>query len=104
MESPSRRSAIPVSTTPTRLRINRTLSKSNDGNLNGPPPLNDLEMFTMLEENIALKEDKESLTRKNNDRKLYIQGIVIYFASSWFPLPISASKKYTNRKGKQQND
>lgn len=64
METTLRRSAIPVSTTPAKLRINRALSKSNDGNLNGPP-MSDLDMFTMLEENIALKEDKESLATRN---------------------------------------
>lgn len=64
METTLRRSAIPVSTTPAKLRINRALSKSNDGNLNGPP-MSDLDVFTMLEENIALKEDKESLATRN---------------------------------------
>lgn len=59
-----KRSSIPISKTPSRQRMHRSLSKSNDGNLNSTSPT-ELDMFTMLEENIALKEIKETLIYKN---------------------------------------
>ena len=65
--SQQRRSGIPISKTPNKLRINRAISKSNDGNLNGDPS-SELDTFTLLEENISLKEASDLLVKKNVDR------------------------------------
>lgn len=75
MESPVRRSAIPVSkSTPARRLMSRSMSKSNENLLldSGSDPVHeDLRTFTLLEENIALKETRDSLINKNVDRKLF---------------------------------
>lgn len=74
MESPVRRSAIPVSTSsPARRQMSRSMSKSKDSLLDSADPVNEeLRTFTLLEENIALKETRDSLVNKNVDRKIFI--------------------------------
>lgn len=66
MESPNRPSGIPISkVTPNKLRFNKSFSKSNDGNLNSNScDLNELDTFTLLEENSSLKDQKQSLIDK----------------------------------------
>lgn len=74
MESPVRRSAIPISTTfPTRRQMSRSMSKSKDSLLDGDDAVSNEELrtFTLLEENIALKETRDSLVNKNVDRKYF---------------------------------
>lgn len=66
MESPQRPSGIPISTaTPNKLRFNKSFSKSNDGNLNANnSDSSELDMFTLLEENSSLKDQKQNLIDK----------------------------------------
>lgn len=66
----SKRSGIPVSTTPTKSRLFRNNSKSIEDNLNITPTINDraeedMDEFTLIEENISLKEAKQQLINKN---------------------------------------
>lgn len=66
MESPNRPSGIPISkATPNKLRFNKSFSKSNDCNLNSnSSDLNELDTFTLLEENSSLKDQKQNLIDK----------------------------------------
>lgn len=68
MDSPMRRSGIPVPKTKSPMK--KSMSKSNDDLLSDcmePQSLNtDLDVFTLLEENIALKEKTEDLLSHNN--------------------------------------
>lgn len=65
METPQRPSGIPISKTTPKLRFNKTFSKSNDGNLNGNTfDSMELDTFTLLEENSALKDEKQNLIDK----------------------------------------
>lgn len=69
MDSPVRRSGIPVpKTKPTSMK--KSMSKSSDDLLSDsiePQSLNtELDVFTLLEENIALKEKQDDLIAKNN--------------------------------------
>lgn len=81
MISPTRRSAIPVSTSGVRRLMNRSLSRSTL--IEGPPQpspsssshaaaaatADDLHTFTLLEENIALKESCEQLAKFHADQQ-----------------------------------
>jgi len=66
MESPNRPSGIPISkVTPNKLRFNKAFSKSNDCNLNSnSTDLNELDTFSLLEENSSLKDQKQNLIDK----------------------------------------
>lgn len=76
-----RRSGIPISKTPNKLRINRTISKSNDGNLNNSSsiilPTDELDMFTLIEENINLKDSIELTTKKHTESWSFFNLIII---------------------------
>lgn len=66
----TKRSGIPVSTTPTKSRLNRNGSKSSEDSLYTSPANlldEDLDSFTLLEENITLKETKKHLLNRNLD-------------------------------------
>lgn len=71
MDSPMRRSGIPIPTAKSTMK--RSMSKSSDDLLSDsmdPQSLNtELDVFTLLEENIALKEKTEDLSTKNNAGK-----------------------------------
>lgn len=72
MDSPVRRSGIPVpKTKPTPMK--KSMSKSSDDLLSDstePQSLNtELDVFTLLEENIALKEKQDDLIAKNDLRE-----------------------------------
>lgn len=66
MELPQRRSGIPVPKSTNRPLMRKSLSKSTEGLFDGDQPQNDLDVFTLLEENISLKEKTEALLEKNN--------------------------------------
>lgn len=73
MDSPARRSGIPIPKSKSS-SLKKSMSKSNDDLLsdNNIDPHNqsgDLDFFTLLEENIALKEKIEDLTTKHNYRR-----------------------------------
>lgn len=70
MDSPMRRSGIPVPRTkPSSLK--KSISKSNDDLLSDSidNQSGELDLFTLLEENIALKEKIEDLSAKHNNSK-----------------------------------
>ncbi|KAJ6637831.1 hypothetical protein Bhyg_10562 [Pseudolycoriella hygida] len=74
MESPQRPSGIPISKGTSKLRFNKSFSKSNDCNLNGNYSDAELDTFHLLEENSSLKDEKQKLIdkltevlKKNND-------------------------------------
>lgn len=72
----SKRSGIPVSTTPTKSRLFRNGSKSIEDNLNLTTTTTpdrseeDMDEFTLIEENISLKEAKQQLINKNFESKI----------------------------------
>lgn len=72
MDSPMRRSGIPVPKSKTS-SLKKSMSKSNDDLLSDSiDPQNqsgDLDFFTLLEENIALKEKIEDQSVKHNTSK-----------------------------------
>lgn len=64
----SKRSGIPVSKTPTKPRLYRNGSKGSEDSLYASSTNEvdeDLDSFTLLEENISLKETKKQLLSKN---------------------------------------
>ncbi|XP_055323291.1 shootin-1 isoform X2 [Sitodiplosis mosellana] len=67
MDSPARRSGIPIPKSKSN-SMKKSLSKSNDDLLSDTidGPTNELDLFTLLEENIALKEKIEELSTKHN--------------------------------------
>lgn len=71
MDTSMRRSGIPIPKSKTSLK--KSISKSNDDLLsdstNPHNQSNELDLFTLLEENIALKEKIEELTAKHNNSK-----------------------------------
>lgn len=70
MESP-RRSGIPVPKSSSRPLMRKSLSKSTEGLFDADDTHNsDLDVFTLLEENISLKEKTEALLDKNNAGKM----------------------------------
>lgn len=67
MESPQRRSGIPVPKSTGRPLMRKSLSKSSEGLFDAEDTHNgDLDVFTLLEENISLKEKTEAMLEKNN--------------------------------------
>lgn len=68
MESPQRRSGIPVPKSSGRPLMRKNMSKSTEGLFDAEDPA-DLDVFTLLEENISLKEKTEALLEKNNAGK-----------------------------------
>lgn len=86
MESPPRRSAIPVSTsisspsTRRPMMMSGSMTKSKESLLDdGDDSAHHAELrtFTLLEENIALKETRDSLVNKNVDRKYLYNTLII---------------------------
>lgn len=69
MDLPMRRSGIPIPKSKTSI-VRKSLSKSNDNLLSDSIDQHDqsseLDVFTLLEENIALKEKIENLMDKHN--------------------------------------
>lgn len=72
MDTPMRRSGIPIPKSKTNT-MKKSLSKSNDNllsdNLDPHNQSSELDVFTLLEENIALKEKIEDLMAKHNTSK-----------------------------------
>lgn len=70
MESPQRRSGIPIPKSKSALK--KHMSKSSDDllgdNYGDHNTSGDLDLFTLLEENIALKEKTENLLSQKNSR------------------------------------
>lgn len=70
MESPQRRSGIPIPKS--KLALKKHMSKSSDDLLGDNYGVHntsgDLDLFTLLEENIALKEKTENLLSQKNSR------------------------------------
>lgn len=83
MDSPMRRSGIPIPKSKTTT-MKKSLSKSNDNLLSDSiDPHNqssELDVFTLLEENIALKEKIEDLSAKHNTSK-HMNCFVIEYQS-----------------------
>lgn len=79
MDSPARRSGIPIpkSGIPKSKSnsMKKSLSKSNDDllldSIDPNSPSNELDLFTLLEENITLKEKIEELSTKHNTSKSF---------------------------------
>lgn len=69
MDSPMRRSGIPIPKSKSN-NMKKSLSKSNDDllsdNIDTQNPNNELDLFTLLEENIALKEKIEDLSARHD--------------------------------------
>lgn len=72
MDSPIRRSGIPIPKSKVVGSMKKSLSKSNDNLLadnidpHDQSSSSELDIFTLLEENIALKEKIEELSAKHN--------------------------------------
>lgn len=75
MESPQRRSGIPIPKS--KLALKKHMSKSSDDLLGDNYGVHntsgDLDLFTLLEENIALKEKTENLLSQKNSRMFIVQ-------------------------------
>lgn len=74
MDTQARRSGIPVPKSKS-INLKKTLSKSNDDLLSDSivdvhNQTGELDVFTLLEENIALKENTESLSTEKNASEL----------------------------------
>lgn len=69
MDSPMRRSGIPIPKSKSS-NMKKSMSKSNDNlladNIDPHNQSSELDIFTLLEENIALKEKIEELSAKHN--------------------------------------
>lgn len=91
MESPQRKSSIPLpkSKTGSNMRrqnsmfaLNIDLQKSSSPMIHSQivtpttaiPPTDDLDSFVLLEENILLKESKEQLIKKNMECELWMKN------------------------------
>lgn len=69
MDSPQRRSGIPIAKSKSSLKMSK--SKSTDDLLGGAAfeSSGDLDTFTLLEENISLKEKIETMSTDRNSRE-----------------------------------
>lgn len=78
MESPQRRSGIPIPKS--KLALKKHMSKSSDDLLGDNYGVHntsgDLDLFTLLEENIALKEKTENLLSQKNSRMFIVQWLL----------------------------
>lgn len=78
MDSPMRRSGIPIPKSKANT-MKKSLSKSNDNLLSDNIDLHnqssELDVFTLLEENIALKEKMDDVLAKHNTSK-HLNGFV----------------------------
>lgn len=124
MDSPMRRSGIPIPKSKTTT-MKKSLSKSNDNLLSDSiDPHNqssELDVFTLLEENIALKEKIEDLSAKHNTSKhmncfvieyqskcRHTNKIRVFFLSSTYSQTVLQKnvqlERENSRVGKQFND
>lgn len=71
MELPQRRSGIPIPKS--KFSLKKNISKSTDDLLSGTSfeTSGELDTFTLLEENISLKEKIESVSSDKNSREYY---------------------------------
>lgn len=74
MDSPARRSGIPIPKSKSN-SMKKSFSKSNDDllsdSIDPTSSSNELDLFTLLEENIALKEKIEEFSTKHNTSEFY---------------------------------
>lgn len=90
MDSPMRRSGIPIPKTKTN-NMKKSFSKSNDNLLSDScdgNQSNELDLFTLLEENIGLKEKNEELMAKHNNSK-HLNGL-----NRWMPFNLPLTLQY----------
>lgn len=89
MDTQARRSGIPVPKSKS-INLKKTLSKSNDdllsdNNVDVHNQTGEFDVFTLLEENIALKENTETLSTEKNSSELRNFSVVWFDAFEHIP-------------------